>query len=127
MAKKPAKKSSHRIRVRRIYEDPDSEDGQRVLVDRLWPRGVSKERADLDLWCKEIAPSNELRQWYGHDPDRFDEFTRRYRAELEEPERASLLDQLREFAGQGDLTLLTATKQPEISEAEVLLQLLNDD
>ena len=70
---------------------PLADDGSRVLVDRLWPRGVSKERAHLDEWCKEIAPSTELRKWYGHDPDRFEEFSRKYRAELQDPERAEAL------------------------------------
>src|SRR3954447_12267871 len=73
-------KTAH-VQVRRVYDPAEPEDGQRVLVDRLWPRGLSKERAQLDDWCKEIAPSNELRKWYGHDPDRYAEFARRYRAE----------------------------------------------
>ena len=112
------------VRVRRIYDPPEDDDGHRVLVDRLWPRGVSKERARLDAWVKQVAPSNELRKWYGHLPERFDEFGRRYRAELDDPEHAPALDELRRLAGDGRLTLLTATKQPEISEAEVLLQVL---
>lgn len=119
-----AKKASGNVRIRRIYDPPEPDDGQRVLVDRLWPRGVSKERAALDLWCKEVAPSNELRKWYRHVPDRFEEFTRRYRTELDEPERAELIAQLRELATRGDLTLLTATKQPQMSEAEVLREVL---
>jgi uncharacterized protein YeaO (DUF488 family) len=112
------------VQVRRVYDPPDPDDGQRVLVDRLWPRGLSKERARLDDWCKEIAPSNELRKWYGHDPDRYAEFARRYRAELGDPERAAALAHLRELAGNGRLTLLTATKRSDISEATVLAGLL---
>lgn len=112
--------SSPKVRVRRIYDDPAPDDGTRVLVDRLWPRGMSKERAHLDEWCKEIAPSTELRKWYHHDPDRFDEFTRRYRAELDEGEQADALAHLRGLADDGPLTLLTATKDPDISEAAVL-------
>jgi uncharacterized protein YeaO (DUF488 family) len=115
---------SAQVRVRRVYEPREPEDGRRVLVDRLWPRGLSKERARLDDWCKEIAPSTGLRRWYGHDPDRYAEFARRYRAELDEPERAAALARLRELAGQGRLTLLTATKRSDISEAAVLADLL---
>lgn len=87
------------VRVRRIYEEPAPDDGARVLVDRLWPRGVSKARAALDEWCKQVAPSTELCKWYGHDPKLFAEFGRRYRAELKEPERAAALAHLRELAG----------------------------
>ncbi|MFL6047393.1 MAG: DUF488 domain-containing protein [Propionibacteriaceae bacterium] len=116
-------KTAH-VQVRRVYDPAEPEDGQRVLVDRLWPRGLSKERAQLDDWCKEIAPSNELRKWYGHDPDRYAEFARRYRAELDDPERTAALAHLRELAGHGRLTLLTATKRSDISEAAVLADLL---
>src|SRR5580658_1119787 len=70
------------LKIKRIYEPPEKNDGFRVLVDRLWPRGVSKDRAHLDLWLKEIAPSDALRKWFGHDPERWTEFQRRYRAEL---------------------------------------------
>jgi uncharacterized protein YeaO (DUF488 family) len=113
-----------RVQVRRVYDPPDPDDGQRVLVDRLWPRGLSKERIRLDDWCKEIAPSTELRKWYGHDPDRYAEFARRYRAELGDSERAAALAHLRALAGRGRLTLLTATKRSDISEAAVLAELL---
>jgi uncharacterized protein YeaO (DUF488 family)/catechol 2,3-dioxygenase-like lactoylglutathione lyase family enzyme len=94
------------------------------LVDRIWPRGLSKAKAGLDLWCKDVAPSTSLRQWYGHEPERFAEFRRRYRAELDEPERASAMQQLRDLAGRQTLTLLTATKNARISEAMVLADLL---
>ncbi len=114
-----------RVRVRRVYDPPEPDDGQRVLVDRLWPRGLSKERADLDDWCKEIAPSTELRKWYGHDPERFAEFARRYRAELADPEHEAAFAHLRELADQGRVTLLTATKRSDISEAAVLADLLS--
>lgn len=114
------------VRVRRVYEQPDAADGTRVLVDRLWPRGVSKERAHLDEWCKEIAPSTELRTWYAHIPDRFGAFETRYTAELAEPERAAALDRLRSIAESGTLTLLTATRDPEISEAAVLTRLIRE-
>jgi len=112
------------VQVRRVYDPPQSDDGQRVLVDRLWPRGLSKERAELDDWCKQIAPSTELRKWYGHDPERFDEFARRYKEELDDPERRTAYDHLTALAGRGRLTLLTATKRSDISEAAVLAGLL---
>jgi uncharacterized protein YeaO (DUF488 family) len=112
------------VRVRRVYESPDADDGLRVLVDRIWPRGLAKAEAALHEWCKEVAPSTELRRWYGHDPDRFAEFTRRYQVELTDPERAAALAHLRELAADQTLTLLTATKQPEISQAQVLAQVL---
>lgn len=114
------------VRVRRVYEPRDEHDGHRVLVDRLWPRGLAKDRAELDTWLKDVAPSPDLRKWYGHEPSRFAEFTRRYRAELDEPERADGLRRLRELGRTGPLTLLTATKQPEYSQAEVLAELLRE-
>jgi uncharacterized protein YeaO (DUF488 family) len=112
------------VRVRRVYDEPSPGDGTRVLVDRIWPRGVTKAKASLDEWLKQIAPSTELREWYSHDPERFEEFGRRYRGELNDPERAQALAHLRELAKGQTLTLLTATKQPEISEAAVLAELL---
>jgi uncharacterized protein YeaO (DUF488 family) len=118
MARKPD------IRVRRIYEEPSPQDGTRVLVDRIWPRGLTKGNAALGEWRKEIAPSTPLRKWYDHDPARFEEFRRRYRAELEQPQRAAALQHLRELAKERPLTLLTATKHPDISEAMVLADLL---
>lgn len=113
-----------RVRVRRIYEEPAPEDGARVLVDRVWPRGMTKQKARLDEWCKQIAPSTDLRKWYGHRPERFGEFTRRYREELTDPERAQALLHLRALASERTLTLLTATKDADISEAAVLATML---
>ena len=112
------------VRVRRVYDEPAGDDGARVLVDRLWPRGLTKARADLTEWCKEVAPSTELRRWYGHDPAKFNEFARRYRAELEQPERAAALRHLHDLAGSRSLTLLTAVRDTDISEAAVLADLL---
>jgi uncharacterized protein YeaO (DUF488 family) len=94
-------------------------------VDRLWPRGLSKVSADLDEWCKEIAPSSALREWYSHDPERFEEFQGRYRVELDDPERAKALTHLRYLLADGSLTLLTATIRPEISQASVLAAILS--
>ncbi|UQX04737.1 DUF488 family protein [Streptomyces sp. RerS4] len=112
------------VRVRRVYEAPAQADGAGVLVDRIWPRGLTKLKAHLDEWCKQVAPPTELRKWYGHDPDRFAEFSRRYRNELQDPEHADALAHLRDLAKDRPLTLLTATKRPEISEAEVLAEML---
>jgi uncharacterized protein YeaO (DUF488 family) len=116
--------NQHKVQVRRVYEEPAPGDGARVLVDRIWPRGMTKEKARLDEWCKQIAPSTVLRKWYGHDPERFEEFTRRYRQELTEPERAEALAHLRALAKTKTLTLLTASKAADISEATVLAGLL---
>jgi uncharacterized protein YeaO (DUF488 family) len=112
------------VQVRRVYDPPGPGDGTRVLVDRLWPRGLTKAKAELDEWCKQVAPSPEVRKWYGHDPSRFEEFARRYHIELEQPERSEALAHLLELAQHGTVTLLTATKQPEISGAEVLAGIL---
>ncbi len=112
------------IRVRRVYDAPSPQDGARVLVDRIWPRGLRKDAAQLDEWAKDAAPSTELRQWYGHDPARFDEFRHRYLDELSgRPQRAAL-GQLRALAAAGPLTLLTATKAVDISQAAVLARVL---
>lgn len=110
------------IRVKRIYEEPSDDDGQRVLVDRLWPRGISKETAALDEWLKEVAPSDALRKWYHANVDEWDEFRTRYLAEL--GERTGPLDQLRDRARQGTLTLLFAAKQTDRNHATVLKELL---
>jgi len=114
------------VRVERIYEEPSEADGRRILVDRLWPRGVSKAKARLDDWCKEVAPSDELRRWYGHDPERFEEFSARYRAELEEGEPAEALARIVEEARSGTVTLLTATKELELSQAAVLKSVIEE-
>ena len=112
------------IRVRRVYEDPAPGDGARILVDRVWPRGVRKAEAKLDEWAKDIAPSTGLRTWYGHDPAKFGEFRRRYLAELAEPAPSGRLAALRALAAAGPVTLLTATRDVDISQAAVLAELL---
>lgn len=112
------------VRMRRIHDGPADDDGTRVLVDRLWPRGVSKARAALDEWCRDVAPSDVLRRWYAHDPEKFEEFARRYCRELGEPRRDAALRHLALLASRGTLTLLTATKHIEISQAAVLVRLL---
>jgi uncharacterized protein YeaO (DUF488 family) len=114
------------VRVARVY-DTAPDDGTRVLVDRLWPRGVRKADARLDRWCKDVAPSDELRQWYGHDPELFAEFRRRYELELADPDHRDAVAELRELAAHGEITLLTATKDVTISQAAVLAAVLMND
>jgi uncharacterized protein YeaO (DUF488 family) len=106
------------IRLKRAYEPPATEDGMRVLVDRLWPRGLRKSEAAIDLWLREIAPSSELRRWFGHDPSRWEEFERRYRAELSS--RPELLDRLRALAAQGTLTLVYSARDEAHNQAVAL-------
>ncbi|AOR37609.1 hypothetical protein BFF78_39360 [Streptomyces fodineus] len=109
--------------MRRIYEPPEPDDGLRVLVDRLWPRGLARDEAHVDQWPKGLTPSTELRKWY-HGGGTYEEFRRRYEAELDATEAAGLLDGLRETARKGPVTLLTASKTPEESHARVLADLL---
>ena len=113
------------VRIRRVYDEPEDDDGVRVLVDRIWPRGMTKARAALDEWCKDVAPSTELRKWYTHDPAKFEKFIQRYSAELEQAERARALQHLQDLAADRRLTLLTASKDVDISEAAVLAAILN--
>lgn len=109
------------IRTKRAYGPPDAGDGMRVLVDRLWPRGLKKENAAIDLWLKEVAPSAELRRWFGHDPARWDEFRRRYFDELTDNRIA--LSPL--FAARGVVTLLFAARDPERNNAVALAEWLS--
>lgn len=115
------------IRVHRVYDKPSPEDGARVLVDRIWPRGMRKDAAHLDEWAKEVAPSTGLRNWYQHDPGKFDEFRRRYTAELAGQGPREALNQIRALAARGPVTLLTATKDVSLSQAAVLAELLTQD
>lgn len=112
------------IHVKRVYDDAADSDGTRILVDRLWPRGLSKDAAGLDDWNKDVAPSGELRTWYGHDPNRFDEFAARYRGELDG--HGDALDELLSGVRGDTVTLLTATKDVEHSHAVVLADVLRD-
>ncbi len=113
------------VTYRRIYDDPEPGDGHRVLVDRVWPRGVRRDEAAFDEWLPAIAPSTELRKWYGHDPERFAEFRSRFLDELKDPERADAKQHLRELAHGGHLTLLTAARDLEHSQAAVLAEWLS--
>ncbi len=117
--------SGSTVTIRRAYEEPDPSAGTRVLVDRLWPRGVTKDRAAIDVWCKQVAPSTDLRTWYGHDPARFEEFARRYRDELARPGQAAALARLALLAARGPVTLVTATKDVGRSGAAVLAAALD--
>jgi uncharacterized protein YeaO (DUF488 family) len=110
------------IRVKRIYDPPERKDGARVLVDRLWPRGVRKETAELTAWLKDIAPGAELRRWFGHDPARFAEFSRRYRAELSANKDA--VGRMDDLAKSGPVTLLYAAHDEEHNHARVLAEYL---
>jgi uncharacterized protein YeaO (DUF488 family) len=112
------------VSVKRVYDAPEEGDGVRVLVDRLWPRGVRKDDLRLARWARELAPSTELRRWYGHDPSRFDEFRRRYERELDDPEIAGIIGELAAAGRRGRLTLLTATRDLERSGARVLADIL---
>jgi uncharacterized protein YeaO (DUF488 family) len=112
------------IALKRVYDEPDPGDGTRVLVERLWPRGLSKERAHVDVWLKEIAPSRELRIWYGHDPEKFKEFRHRYEIELASQTGQEAMAQLRDLIEQGPVTLVFAAHDTEHSNAVVLRDLL---
>lgn len=110
------------FRIKRIYEEPETNDGYRVLVDRLWPRGISKEKAALDEWCKDIAPSNELREWFGHDPSKYAEFKVRYLQEL--AQNSELPAIISGWRAHRQVTLLFGAKDTEHNQAEVLLEYL---
>jgi uncharacterized protein YeaO (DUF488 family) len=110
------------VRIQRVYDPPTAQDGKRILVDRLWPRGLSKEKAKVDLWLKEVAPSTELRKWFAHDPARWTEFQRRYKAELKQtPE---LLARLKKEAAHNKATLVYGARDQEHNEAVVLAKML---
>lgn len=111
------------MKIKRIYEKPDKEDGTRILVDRLWPRGLTKEKASIDLWLKDIAPSTELRRWFGHDPKKWKEFRKRYCDELKENEEQVSL--LRDQMNKGKVTLVYGANDEEHNQAVVLKELFN--
>ena len=112
------------IRMKRAYERYDPTDGRRVLVDRLWPRGLTKQRVKIDSWLREIAPSDDLRKWYHHDPDKWGEFNERYRHELET--KRSMLMQLQDWATKGDVTILYSSKDEVHNNAVVLKEMLEE-
>jgi uncharacterized protein YeaO (DUF488 family) len=113
------------IRLKRAYDPPEAADGTRILVDRLWPRGIKKSEAAIDRWIRDIAPSTELRRWFGHRPERWSEFQRRYRAELRR--RPELLDEIRAAARAGPVTLVYAARDEAHNDAVVLKELLTGE
>src|SRR5450759_526387 len=112
------------VRCKRVYDEPSPADGYRVLVDHIWPRGVSREHARLDEWARELAPSGELRKWFDHDPARFEQFHKRYRKEL--ASQAERLDELRHHARSGPLTIVYAARDEQHNNAVVLAELLRE-
>ncbi|WP_164667523.1 DUF488 domain-containing protein [Virgibacillus doumboii] len=115
------------VNIKRIYDDVRNTDGVRVLVDRVWPRGMSKEKARLDHWMKEIGPSNELRKWFGHDPDKYEEFKKKYKEELENGEQQEELAKLKKLTKEHNknVTLLFSAKDEEHNQARVLKEILD--
>ena len=115
------------IQIKRAYAPAEAADGGRVLVDRLWPRGMKRDEFKMDEWMKDLGPSHELRKWFGHRPERWEEFERRYRAELKAPARQALLRRLADAARVGPVTLLYGAKDEERNQAVVLARVLADD
>ena len=116
------KKQPLNIQIKRVYEEPENADGKRVLVDRLWPRGLTKEKAKVDLWVKEIAPSTKLRKWYGHDPDKWEKFTTRYATEFEA--NSARVQELLSELQDGNVTFLFSSKEERLNNAVALKQYL---
>jgi uncharacterized protein YeaO (DUF488 family) len=109
---------NYRFRIKRVYEPPDKHDGRRILVDRLWPRGLTKEKAGIDLWLKDIAPSTELRKWFSHNPDRWEEFKERYLAELKD--NSGQIQLLKQELDKGNVTLVYSAKDEKHNQAVVI-------
>ncbi len=122
----PVRRESAMVRIKRAYEEPATDDGYRVLVDRLWPRGVKKQSLRLDLWAKDLAPSPDLRIWFGHDPERFHEFARRYHGELRAAPARALLAELARRAAHGSVTLVYAARDEEHNGAVVLRDAIDE-
>ena len=115
------------IQLKRVYESPEASDGYRILTDRLWPRGISREKAALDLWAKDMAPSSELRKWFGHDPEKFEKFKKRYAEELSgNPDTEKFISLIREELQKGPVTLLYGAKDEIHNQAVVLKEFLKD-
>lgn len=114
------------VRIKRIYDPPSPDDGYRVLIDRLWPRGLARDAARLDAWARDVAVSDDLRRWFGHDPAKWEEFRARYRAELLAPEKRLLLAELAERARQGTVTILYGAREERYNNAQVLREVLEE-
>lgn len=114
------------VGLRRVYDEPRDNEGKRYLVDRVWPRGIKKEALGLAAWLREIAPSPGLRKWFSHDPNRWEEFRRRFRRELEDPEKGQILERLAREARQGTVTLLFAARNPGQNNAVVIRELVEE-
>jgi uncharacterized protein YeaO (DUF488 family) len=115
------------VTTKRVYDPPGPDDGYRVLIDRLWPRGMSKARAHFDAWLRDLGPSPELRRWFGHDPARWEEFRRQYQAELSRPEKQALIEDLVQRARHGTLTLLYGSREQRFNDATVLQELIEGE
>jgi uncharacterized protein YeaO (DUF488 family) len=112
------------LNVKRAYEIKEPGDGERILIDRLWPRGVSKAQAGIDRWLKDLAPSTELRKWFGHDPEKWEEFKKRYLKELSDPEKRKLLEDIAQSARSSTVTLIYSAKDTEHNDVKVLEEII---
>lgn len=113
------------LKVKRVYEKREISDGKRILVDRLWPRGLRTEDAGVDEWLKELSPSDELRRWFNHDPEKWEEFRSRYRKELSSPEKQEILERIAKQAAHSDITLVYGARETEYNNARVLEEIIN--
>ncbi len=113
------------LKVKRVYDKKEVSDGKRILVDRLWPRGLRAEDAAVDEWLKELSPSDELRRWFNHDPEKWEEFRRRYRKELSSPEKQEILERIAKGAAHSDITLVYGARETEYNNARVLEEIIN--
>jgi uncharacterized protein YeaO (DUF488 family) len=113
------------LKIKRAYDKPESADGKRILIDRLWPRGISKADARIDEWLKDLGPSTDLRKWFGHDPEKWEEFRKRYIKELSAPDKSMLLEKIARTAEHGSITLIYSAKDTEHSDVKVLEDLIN--
>jgi uncharacterized protein YeaO (DUF488 family) len=114
------------LKIKRAYEDKKASDGKRILIDRLWPRGVRKTEAGIDEWLKELAPSTELRRWFGHVPEKWEGFKRRYKKELAAPEKIQLMGNIAHTAKRADITLIYSARDSEHSDVKVLEELITE-
>jgi uncharacterized protein YeaO (DUF488 family) len=119
-----SKEANRMLKIKRVYEKKSANDGRRIYVDRLWPRGLSKEEVAIDEWLKELSPSNELRRWFGHEPDKFAEFRQKYIKELSEPEKTALIEHVKALAEKTDVTLLYSARDREYNNAVVLAKFI---